>query len=283
MKKKRLQTVSGKAPLWLTVVMWLIVLLFVSPFYILFIYAFKPREATMLSNPLSLPDSLYLDNFAEAVEKSKFFLAFKNSLICTAGGVLILVIVCSMAAYIIVRRQKSWFYAMWQYIFLAAVMLPFQTVMFPIYRNLVTFKMLNTLPAYILVSAGFQLGFDIFLYCGFIKTVPLELEEAAFIDGCGRMRTFWTIVFPLLKPVTMTVVVLSALAIWNDYQIALVVISKPTVATLPLAQQSFIGQQISYLNLAAAACLLSVIPIFVMYLFLQKYIVKGVVAGAVKG
>ena len=162
-------------------------------------------------------------------------------------------------------------------------MLPFQTVMFPIYKNLVSLKLLNTLPAYILVSVGFQLGFDIFLYCGFVKTIPIELEEAARIDGCGRMRTFWKIVFPLLKPVTMTVVVLSALAVWNDYQIALVVISKAEVATLPLAQQSFIGQQISYLNLAAAACLLSIVPIFIMYLFLQKYIVKGVVAGAVKG
>lgn len=283
MRKKHLQTVSAGAPIQLNIVMWLVVILFVLPFYVLFIYAFKPREATMLSNPLSLPDSLYLDNFIEAVERSNFFVAFKNSLICTAGAVVILVVVCSMAAYIIVRKQKSLFYSMWQYIFLASVMLPFQTVMFPIYKNLVSLKLLNTLPAYILVSVGFQLGFDIFLYCGFVKTIPIELEEAALIDGCGRMRTFWKIVFPLLKPVTMTVVVLSALAVWNDYQIALVVISKAEVATLPLAQQSFIGQQISYLNLAAAACLLSIVPIFIMYLFLQKYIVKGVVAGAVKG
>lgn len=283
MRKRRLQTVSARAPIQLNIVMWLVVILFVMPFYVLFIYAFKPREATMLSNPLSFPDSLYLDNFTEAIERSHFFLAFKNSLICTVGAVAILVVVCSMAAYIIVRRQKSWFYSIWQYIFLASVMLPFQTVMFPIYKNLVSLKLLNTLPAYILVSVGFQLGFDIFLYCGFVKTIPIELEEAALIDGCGRMRTFWKIVFPLLKPVTMTVVVLSALAVWNDYQIALVVISKAEVATLPLAQQSFIGQQISYLNLAAAACLLSIVPIFIMYLFLQKYIVKGVVAGAVKG
>ena len=110
-----------------------------------------------------------------------------------------------------------------------------------------------------------------------------ELEEAAAIDGCSRMGTFWRIVFPLLKPVTMTVVVLSALGIWNDYQIALVVVSKEAVRTLPVAQQSFIGQQISYLNLASAACLLSILPMFFLFLFLQKFIVQGVTAGAVKG
>lgn len=267
----------------LTVVMWAVALLFAAPFYILVVYAFKPREATMLKSPLSLPDSLYLQNFTEAIEKSNFFTAFKNSLISTSIGVLILVLICSMAAYVIIRKNNRWFYAAWQYIFLAAIMLPFQTVMFPLYKNLVKLGMLNTLAAYILVSVGFQMSFSIFLYCGFIKTVPVELEEAARIDGCGVFSTFWKIVFPLLKPVTMTVIVLSALGIWNDYQIALVVIMKDPVRTLPVAQQSFIGQQISYLNLASAACLLSIIPMFLLFLFLQKFIIKGVVAGAVKG
>lgn len=182
-----------------------------------------------------------------------------------------------------VRRGNNRFYGVWQYIFLASVMLPFQTIMFPLYKNLMNLHLLNSRPAYVLVSVGFQMGFDIFLYCGFIKTVPVELEEAAAIDGCSRMGTFWRIVFPLLKPVTMTVVVLSALGIWNDYQIALVVVSKEAVRTLPVAQQSFIGQQISYLNLASAACLLSILPMFFLFLFLQKFIVQGVTAGAVKG
>ena len=237
----------------------------------------------MLKNPLSLPTSLCWENFTEAIEKSKFTLAFCNSLIATICGTLLLVIVCSMAAYVIVRRERSRFYNAWQYIFLAAVMLPFQTVMFPLYKNLVNLHMLNTLWGYVLVSVGFQLGFNIFLYCGFIKTVPLELEEAAQIDGCNAYGTYFKIVFPLLKPITMTVVVLAALGIWNDYQIALVVIMKDNVRTLPVAQQAFIGQQISYHNLAAAACLLSIIPMFLLFLFLQKFIVKGIAAGAVKG
>lgn len=267
----------------LTFIMWMVTALFACPFYVLIVYAFKPREATMLKNPLSFPDSLYLNNFIEAIEKSDFFTAFRNSMISTVSSVIILVIISSMAAYAVIRQGKHRFYSVWQYIFLASVMLPFQTVMFPLYKNLVKLGMLNTLIAYVIVSVGFQVGFDIFLYCGFIKTVPMELEEAARIDGCSIFGTFWKIVFPLLKPTTMTVIVLSALSIWNDYQMALVVVSKDAVRTLPIAQQSFIGQQISYLNLAAAACLLSIIPVFVLYLFLQKYIVKGVVAGAVKG
>lgn len=267
----------------LTVMMWVVTALFAAPFYILIIYAFKPREATMLKSPLSLPDTLYLQNFTEAIEKSNFISALKNSVISTAAGAAILVLVCSMAAYAIIRKGKQWFYAAWQYIFLAAIMIPFQTVMFPLYKNLVNLGMLNTLWAYVLASVGFQMGFAIFLYCGFIKTVPMELEDAARIDGCGVFSAFWKIVFPLLKPVTMTVIVLCALGIWNDYQIALVVVMKETVQTLPVAQQSFIGQQISYLNLASAACLLSIIPMFILYLFLQKFIVKGIVAGAVKG
>ena len=272
-----------KVNLPLSILMWLIVAVFAMPFYILIVYAVKPREATMLKNPLSLPTSLCWENFTEAIEKSKFTLAFCNSLIATICGTLLLVIVCSMAAYVIVRRERSRFYNAWQYIFLAAVMLPFQTVMFPLYKNLVNLHMLNTLWGYVLVSVGFQLGFNIFLYCGFIKTVPLELEEAAQIDGCNAYGTYFKIVFPLLKPITMTVVVLAALGIWNDYQIALVVIMKDNVRTLPVAQQAFIGQQISYHNLAAAACLLSIIPMFLLFLFLQKFIVKGIAAGAVKG
>ena len=280
---KKLHTASGRRFILLSLVMWCVTILFLAPFYVLIIYAFKPREATMLKNPLAFPDTLYLQNFVEAVQKSDFLRAFTNSTVSTVCGVVVLVLICSMAAYIVVRRGNNRFYGVWQYIFLASVMLPFQTIMFPLYKNLMNLHLLNSRPAYVLVSVGFQMGFDIFLYCGFIKTVPVELEEAAAIDGCSRMGIFWRIVFPLLQPVPMTVVVLSALGIWNDYQIALVVVSKEAVRTLPVAQQSFIGQQISYLNLASAACLLSILPMFFLFLFLQKFIVQGVTAGAVKG
>ena len=263
--------------------MWGIVGVFMLPFYVLVAYAFKERSATMAYNPLSFPNTLYLKNFSEAIERAKLASALWNSAVSTVSGVILLVLICSMAAYIIARRSKGRFYAAWQYIFLAAIMLPFQTVMFPIYKNLAALKWLNTIPAYVLVMVGFQLPYNIFLYIGFVKTVPIEMEEAAMIDGCGRYRTFFQVVFPLLRPITMTVIVLSALAIWNDFQIALVVVMKNTVRTVTLAQQQFITAQISYLNLAAAACILSTLPMFVLFLFLQKYIAKGIMAGAVKG
>lgn len=274
---------SNSKSILFSILMWFVVSIFIIPFYVLIVYSLKPRSQTMLGNPLSLPKTLYLKNFSEAITRANLDVAFKNSFLSTIFVILILIVVSSMAAYIIARRPKSKFYSAWQYIFLAAIMIPFQTIMFPLYKNLVEAHMLNKLVSYILIMSGLQLPFNIFLYIGFIKTVPMELEEAAKIDGCNTYRTFWQITFPLLKPITMTVVVLTALAVWNDYQVALVVIRKSAVMTLPLAQQQFITAEISYLNLASASCLISILPVFIMYLFLQKFIAGGIVAGAVKG
>ena len=163
---KKLYTASGRRFILLSLVMWCVTILFLAPFYVLIIYAFKPREATMLKNPLAFPDTLYLQNFVEAVQKSDFLRAFTNSTVSTVCGVVVLVLICSMAAYIVVRRGNNRFYGVWQYIFLASVMLPFQTIMFPLYKNLMNLHLLNSRPAYVLVSVGFQMGFDIFLYCG---------------------------------------------------------------------------------------------------------------------
>jgi raffinose/stachyose/melibiose transport system permease protein len=279
---KKLKPTNSKS-IGFSLLMWFVVALFIVPFYVLIIYALKPRAETMLARPLSLPKSFYLGNFSEAIARANLDVAFKNSAISTVMVILILVVVSSMAAYIIARSPKSRFYGIWQYIFLAAIMVPFQTIMFPLYSNLVQAHMLNKIASYVLIMAGLQLPFNIFLYIGFIKTVPLELEEAAEIDGCSKYRTFWQITFPLLKPITMTVIVLTSLAVWNDYQVALVVIRKSAVMTLPLAQQQFITAEISYLNLASASCLISILPVFIMYLFLQKFIAGGIVAGAVKG
>ncbi len=282
-REQSYQTATKVKSILLSIVMWAVVILFLMPFYVIIVYAIKPREATMLGNPLSFPTTFHWQNFTEAIEQAGLDQAFLNSLFATTGGVILLVVLCSMAAYIISRQSKKRFYATWQYIFLASVMLPFQVIMFPLYKNLISLGMLNNLWTYIIVMTGLQIPYNIFIYIGFVKTVPLELEEAAQLDGCGQYRTFWQIVFPLLKPITMTVIVLSALAIWNDYQTALVVVSKNKVMTLPLAQQQFITAQISYLNLASAACIISILPVFIMFLFLQKYIAKGIVAGAVKG
>ena len=280
---KKLHTASGRRFILLSLVMWCVTILFLAPFYVLIIYAFKPREATMLKNPLAFPDTLYLQNFVEAVQKSDFLRAFTNSTVSTVCGVVVLVLICSMAAYIVVRRGNNRFYGVWQYIFLASVMLPFQTIMFPLYKNLMNLHLLNSRPAYVLVSVGFQMGFDIFLYCGFIKTVPVELEEAAAIDGCSRMGIFWRIVFPLLKPVTMTVVVLSALGIWNDYLMSSLFLTDEVKRTLALTIRVFVNEySVDYAPMLAGL-FLSMIPMLIFYVLCQKHILEGVVQGSVKG
>lgn len=262
-------------------VMSLAALIFFSPFYISIVYSFKSPEESAQS-PLSFPTKFHFENYTKAIEVSNFFHAFKNSLIVTVSAVIILVIVCSMAGYIISRKNNK-FYNIFYYLFLASIVLPFQVVMLPLYKLMKDMGLLNTLPGLILAVTGFQVGFNIFLYTGFMKTIPREMEEAAMIDGCSKFKTFWLIIFPMLKPINATIVVLSALSAWNEFPVSLIIAQKQDVRTLPLTQYFFVGQYSIDINMAFAAFTLSMIPILILYFFLQKHITKGVTAGAVKG
>ena len=255
--------------------------IFLFPFYIAVAYAFKSRVETSKS-PISFPKSLYLDNFKAALKLPNYFHTFMNSVVVVTFVVLLVVITCSMAAYIIVRKNNK-FYNTFYYTFQLSILLPFPAIMFPLYVLLKDMGMINTLSGLIISQTGILIGFYTFLYAGFIKTVPIELEEAARIDGCSRFRTFFQIVFPLLKPITMTIVILAFLASWNDFIVAMIVAQKPAVRTLPLLQFYFFGEYSSEINLAFAAVLLSMAPVMILYFALQKYIVGGVTAGAVKG
>lgn len=262
-------------------VMSLAALIFFSPFYISIVYSFKSPEESAQS-PLSFPTKFHFENYTKAIEVSNFFHAFKNSLIVTVSAVIILVVVCSMAGYIISRKNNK-FYNIFYYLFLASIVLPFQVVMLPLYKLMKDMGLLNTLPGLILAVTGFQIGFNTFLYTGFMKTIPREMEEAAMIDGCSKFKTFWLIIFPMLKPINATIVVLSALSAWNEFPVSLIIAQKPEVRTLPLTQYFFVGQYSIDINMAFAAFTLSMIPILILYFFLQKHITKGVTAGAVKG
>ncbi|MBU3113699.1 carbohydrate ABC transporter permease [Clostridium lacusfryxellense] len=254
---------------------------FIFPFYIAIVYAFKSRVETSKS-PIAFPSSLYLENFKEAIKLPNYLHTFMNSIIVVIFVVLLVVITCSMAAYIIVRKNNK-FYNAFYYIFQLSILLPFPAIMFPLYVLLKDLGLINTLTGLIISQTGILIGFYTFLYAGFIKTVPIELEEAARIDGCSRFRTFFQIVFPLLKPITMTIVILSFLASWNDFIVAMVVAQKPIVRTLPLLQFYFFGEYSSEINLAFAAVIISMAPVMILYFALQKYIIGGVTAGAVKG
>ncbi len=257
-------------------------LAFMLPFYIAIVYAVKSPEEKARTG-LAFPTGIHFENFTEAIRVSNFWGATKNSLIVTTFSVALLVVACSMAGYVIARNMHSKFYQCIYYIFLAAILLSFQVVMLPLYVQLKNTGMLNTLRGLILTISGFQLAYNVFVYVGFIRSIPIEMEEAAFIDGAGKFRTFWSIIFPLMKPIVSSTLILNALAVWNDFQISLIIAQKATVRTIPLTQYFFFGQYSIKLNMAFAAFVLAMIPIIILYLFMQRYIIGGVMAGAVKG
>lgn len=268
-----------------TVILSVVLLLYIFPFFLVLINAFKTK-IDVIKKPLSLvgEHGFLLSNFVQAVEKMDFFKALGNSLFISGCSVFLIIFVSAMAAYIFARTDwmagKILFALM-----IASMAIPFQVLMIPlvsIYGG--TLNMLNHRTTLIFMHIGFSVSMGIFLFHGAIKsTVPMELEESAGIDGCGRYKTFFMIVLPLLKPMIATLVIIDALNLWNDYLLPSLVLGKKELYTLPIAARAFYGTFSSDLGLMMAALVLTIIPILVLYLFLQKYIIEGVVAGAVKG
>lgn len=255
-------------------------LICLAPFYVAVCYAFKSK-VDFAKTKLAFPTEIYLGNFAEALKVRNFFDSVRNSAIVAVMMVVIVIILCSTAAYIIARKNNR-FYNTIFYVFQLVILIPFQTIMFPLYKQLSTIGALNTLWGLCLAQAGVNVGYYVFLYTGFIKNVPVSLEEAAFIDGCNRYQTFYYIVFPLLKPITMTSIVLAFLASWNDFIISMIMCQKLEKRTLPLMQFYFFGEYSANVSVAFAASLIAMTPAVIVYFCAQKYIVAGMTAGAVK-
>ncbi len=264
-----------------TVFKLLVTLLVISPFYIAIIYSVKSKPE-LVTNRLALPKVIHWDNFTRAIETSNFGLALKNSLITTVVAVFVITLICTMSAYIIARKNNR-FYNTIYYIFVGAMIIPFQSIMTPLYVDMNHWGMLNTLSGFILAKIGFQIAFTVLLVSGFVKNIPRDLEEAAAIDGAGIYGIFFRIVFPLMKPIILTSVVLNTLNVWNDFQMSLTLLQRKEVRNVPLTQYFFFGENSVELGLAFALFLLSMIPILVLYLALQKYIIGGITSGAVKG
>jgi maltose transport system permease protein len=201
---------------------------------------------------------------------------------------LIIVVFPSMAAWVLVRNHKSW--SVWIFmIFVAAMVIPFQVIMYPLVRwmrvlgDFLNFKLLGTIPGIVFAYLGFGSSLSIFIFHGFIKNIPYELEEAATIDGCSQQRIFFQIVFPLLKPIIVTVLILNGIWIWNDYLLPLLVLgSNGAVQTIPIAVTSFAGAYLKQWDLILTSTLLAILPVIALYLFAQRYIIKGMVEGAIK-
>lgn len=265
----------------LTVLGILVILIFLFPFYIAIIQSFKTQLETAY-NALALPEAFRLDNYYEAVEKINFSTSLKNSLIVTVSGVLLIVLCSSMSGYAIARNEGGYFKLL-DRLFLSSIMVPFQVIMIPAYRLLKSLGLLNQLAGEIVMLVGISVAYSSFLYVGFVKSIPIELEDAALIDGCSRFKTFWVIVFPLLKPITATTAALHAMWLWNDFNISLIVLQKDAVRTLTIKQFYFFSEYASDYNMAFAAAITGMIPILITFLFLQKYLVSGITSGAVKG
>ncbi|MDW2796293.1 carbohydrate ABC transporter permease [Clostridium boliviensis] len=258
-----------------------ITLLVISPFYIALIYSVKSKQE-MVTDRLAFPKTIHWDNFTRAIETSNFGLALKNSLLTTVFAVLFITLTCTMASYIIARKNNR-FYNLIYYLFVGAMIIPFQSIMTPLYIDMARWKLLNTLHGFVFAKIGFQIAFTVLLVSGFVKSIPKELEEAASIDGAGMYSVFFRIVFPLMKPIVLTSIVLNALNVWNDFQMSLTLLQQKQVRNIPLTQYFFFGENSIELGLAFALFILSVIPILALYLILQKYIIGGITQGAVKG
>lgn len=257
-----------------------VALVFLAPFYFLIVNSFKELKYILL-NAASLPEKLGFDNFKRAWVAIDFPTVFLNSFMITSISVLMLVVVSSMMAYRLVRRPTV-FNNLLLTVLIAAMIIPFQSVMLPLMRITSLFELRGHLYGIVICYMGFGISLSMFLYHGFIKSVPLEVEEAAVVDGCSPYGVFWRIVFPLLKPITVTVIILNVLWIWNDYLLPVLVVNDK-LTTIPLAVQKFFGQYLRKWDLAMAALTLSTIPIILFFLFLQKHIIEGITAGSVKG
>ena len=262
-----------------------LVVLFLAPIFFVLVNSFKGKFF-ISDAPFALPTGetfAGLANYRNGIERTDFFSAFGCSLFITVGSVAAILLFTSMTAYYL-TRVKGWFTDMLYYMFVFSMIVPFQMVMFTMSKLANSFS-LNNPPGMILLYLGFGAGLSVFMFCGFIKSIPLEIEEAAMIDGCNPLQTYFRVVMPVLKPTAITVAILNAMWIWNDYLLPYLVIGLSTdYKTIPVAVQYLVGSYGSKdMGAMMALLVLSIIPIIAFYLTCQKYIIEGVVAGAVKG
>ncbi|HZO76336.1 MAG TPA: carbohydrate ABC transporter permease [Ktedonobacteraceae bacterium] len=255
--------------------------LVIVPLIVLLSVALK-SPTDLLNNPLGWPAQFLWSNFADAWNNAALGQALVNSVLITSITLLGLIVCGAMAAYPLARFTGSWSQRTYLY-FVAGLIVPLQLGLFPLYKEMHDLGFINTYHGVILLYIAINLPFVIFLYTGFIKTVPRELEEAALLDGAGPMQTFWMIVFPLLRPVTATVAITSALSVWNDFFIPLIFLQRDGMQTLPLAIYNFVGQFNDNWSLIFASVIISSLPLIVLFLILQRYFIKGIAAGALRG
>jgi raffinose/stachyose/melibiose transport system permease protein len=256
-------------------------ILLLAPFYFLFVMAFKDSQEALTSPAFVPAQNPTLENFTDVLGTTgsrSFINGFVNSVVITGGSILVLIVLGAACAYTISRRPGKLSGAMYA-LFVVGIILPFQLGMIPLYVVLRNLHLVGTQIGMIILYSGLLMPLAVFLYSGFVRSIPKDYEEAANLDGASRWRIFTRIVFPLLNPATGTVAILAGLIIWNDFFTSLIFLNGSGASTLPVVVYSFVGEQASQWNLIFAAVIISMIPILVFYLLAQKKFIQGVSGG----
>lgn len=254
-------------------------LIWLLPFYLIVVNSFKSKTE-IFSNTLGFPKDFTFENYPEAFKELDFGLSFMNTLLITVVAVILISLVSSMAAYAI-QRSENKFCKLFYFVFVAAMLVTFQSVMIPLVSIYGKAQMLNRF-GLIFMHVGFNVSMGVFMFAGALKAIPKSLDEAATIDGANRWQIFFKIIYPMLKPTAVTVALLNAILIWNDYLLPSLVINKPGMQTIPIKMFYFFGAYTKQWHLALAGLLIAIVPVIIFYFFMQKHIVKGVADGAVK-
>lgn len=261
----------------LELVMVVVAVIFLFPIYVLVTASFK-SAAEINAGGLGLPQGLDTFNYSEAWEQASLGSPYLNSLWITSLSVLLLVILGASASYYLARTKTHLSYGMY-ILFLMGIILPFQLALVPLYRMIFAAGLLGTYTAIIVFYVGLQLPLTTFLYTGFLRALPAEYGEAALVDGAGHLQSFMQITFPLLRPITGTVVILNGVAIWNDFFTPLLYLTGSGKETLPVGIYSFVGQYGAEWGPIFAAVILASLPMLGLFLLLQKYMIKGFASG----
>lgn len=266
----------------LEVILILCAAVYIYPVFLMFTNSFKSFKEVLV-NVVALPTHLEFANYTHVIEKINYGRLFFNNVVITFTGILGIVFFSSLAAYILARRNTRFTRAAYMFCIIP-MLVPFQTIMITLVKVMKTLHLSGSLLGLGIQYWGFGIPMAVFIYMGFIKTIPRAIDESATIDGASAFSTYARIIFPLLKPVTATVMVLDVMWIWNDFLLPMLMVnSSPKTKTLTLAAYTFVGQYNTQWQYAMTAMVLALLPSILFFIFMQKHIIKGVVAGAVKG
>ena len=268
----------------LTLIFSLISIAYIMPIVIVLMNSFK-RKIFISNRPFALPDAksfVKIENYINGIQKTDFFRAFGYTLFITVGSVFVIVLCTSMCAWYISRVKNKWTTGIY-YLFAFSMIVPFQMVMFTL-SIIADMLHLGNPVGIIIVYLRFGAGLAVFMFCGFVRSIPLEIEESAMIDGCNPVQTYFKIVFPIMKPTAISVAILETMWVWNDYLLPYLVLKINKYKTIQIAIQYLKGGY-GAIDMGAmmAMIVLAIIPIILFYGFCQKYIIEGVISGAVKG